>query len=170
MSTKSSSLLASVNQVTTQSHPNPSSHRTKYLRSLLDPSSFHYNTKPSTVSHRDLHLSLQALHSSHKALIQHHIDALPIALRNHMYFTSTSYLFIHTKVGLSMGKPTGRHPFSITLSPKTQKGPKNGSSFHDFHFAFHSIFDKMSKSQKWSNMTKCSSKLGQGQQAPNTHL
>jgi hypothetical protein len=78
--------------------------------------------------------------------------------------TSPIHLFIHTTVGLSMGKPMGRHPFPITLSPKTQKGPKKGSSFHDFRFALRSIFDKLSKSQKWSNMTKCSSKLGQGQQ------
>ena len=72
-----------------------------------------------------------------------------------------------------MGKPMGQHLNPITLSPKTQKGPKKGSSFHDFRFALHSIFDKLSKSQKWSNMTKCSLKLGQGttghQHSPVTH-
>jgi hypothetical protein len=59
-----------------------------------------------------------------------------------------------------MGKPTGRHPFPITLFPKRIQ---KGSSFHNFHSTLCSIFDKLSKSQKWSNMTKCSSKLGQGQ-------
>jgi hypothetical protein len=152
-STKYSSLLASVNQVTTHSHPNPSLHRTKYLRSSLDPSSLHYNTKPSTVSHRDLHSTMQALHKMHKALIT---KIQPLALSLH-------------HIDISWVNPWNIIPILLHYPPK----PKKGSSFHDFHFALRSIFDKLSKSQKQSNMTKCSSKLGQGptcsQHSPVTH-
>jgi hypothetical protein len=54
------------------------------MHSSLDPSSLHYSTKTSIVSHRDLHSALQVLHRMHKALITqiqlselslHHIDA-----------------------------------------------------------------------------------------------
>ena len=72
-------------------------------------------------------------------------------------------------MGLSMGKPTGRHPFPITYSQK----PKRGPSFRNFFFALRFVFDRLSKSQKWSIMTKCSSRLGQGptspQHSPVTH-
>jgi hypothetical protein len=52
-------------------------------------------------------------------------------------------------------------PFPLHY-PKTQKRSKRGSSFCNLRFALRFIFDRLSKSKKWSNMTKCSSKLGQG--------
>ena len=43
-----------------------------------------------------------------------------------LLLTSPIHLFIHTRVGLSVGKPTCQHPFPITLSPKPKKDPKQG--------------------------------------------
>jgi hypothetical protein len=58
-----------------------------------------------------------------------HIDrtlALSTPALARLLLTSPSYLFIHYKIGLSMGKPMGRHPHThyIILNPK--KGPKRG--------------------------------------------
>jgi hypothetical protein len=66
-------------------------HRTEDLRSSLDPSSLRYNTKPSTVSHRDLHSALQVLHKMHKALITQ-IQLLALSL-HHIDISSTTSLY-----------------------------------------------------------------------------
>jgi hypothetical protein len=60
-------------------------------------------------------------HYQHLAYLQlfDHIDPTYRPL-----LTSPMHLFIHTKVGLSMGKPTGRHPFPVTLTQKPKKDPK----------------------------------------------
>jgi hypothetical protein len=70
-------------------------------------------------SHSNLHLALQALHNSHRVLIQHHIDAPPIVLSNHIYyFLHFLYFYLYiAKVGLSVGKPMGRHPYYINPKP-----------------------------------------------------
>jgi hypothetical protein len=90
-STKYSYLLDSIDQVTTQSHPNPSLHRIEDLCSSRDPSSLHYNTKLSTVSHRDLQSAMQALPKLHKALT---IEIQPLALSlHHIDISSTTPLY-----------------------------------------------------------------------------
>jgi hypothetical protein len=68
-STNSSSLLSLVNQLQAHNLKTLTPQGTEDLCSLLDPSSLHYNTKPSTISPRDLHSVLQFLHRMHKALI-----------------------------------------------------------------------------------------------------
>jgi hypothetical protein len=61
-----------------------------------------------------------------------------------------------------MGKSHGPTSHSRYIIPKTQKGPKSGPRFRNLRFVWHSIFDRLSKSQNWSNMTKYLPKLGQG--------
>ena len=62
-STNSSSLLSSVNRLQEQSLKTLTMHRTQDLRSSLDPSSLCYNTKPSIICYKDLHLALQVYYS-----------------------------------------------------------------------------------------------------------
>jgi hypothetical protein len=105
----------------------PTPRRTGDLRSSLDPPS------PSSSKHKTF---LQSMHSTLTIL------ALSSASISHRSTLSTKPLlkcpkkgpFLHsldfylyiTKRGLNMGKPMGRHPGPVTLSPKTQKGPKKG--------------------------------------------
>ena len=77
-------------------------HRKKDLHSSLDPSFLHYSTRPSTVSHRDLHSALQVSHKMHKALITQiqllSLSQLAQLLRTiQLLLTLPSLLFIHTK-------------------------------------------------------------------------
>jgi hypothetical protein len=104
----------------------PTSRRTGDLHSSLDPPS------PCSSKHKTF---LQSVHSALTIL------ALSSASISHRSSLSTKPLlkcpqgpFLHsiefylyiTKRGLNMGKPMGRHPGPVTLSPKTQKGPKKG--------------------------------------------
>ena len=90
-STKTYSVLASVDQVTAQSLKTLTLHKTKDLRSSLDHSSLHRSTKPSTVSQTNLHLALEVLHKMHKALITQ-IQPLEISLY-HIDISSTTPLY-----------------------------------------------------------------------------
>jgi hypothetical protein len=130
-STKSSSsLLALVNLITTQSST-CTPHRTGDLRaprqillprvdlaqSLLTIRALNtYNTctqlcKPLTIMHR-------AFTFDHTDLIT---STKPSTL-----LTLPSYLFILYNIGLNMGKPMGRHPFPITLTQNPKRAPKVG--------------------------------------------
>jgi hypothetical protein len=148
------------------------SHRTEDLRSSLDPSSLHFSTKLQQLA-LSFSISLQSCTehlqytsdhtdpaTSTKPLAIHHIDVLLPPL-----LTLPKYLFIDYKMGLSVGKPMGRHPFPFTSTQNPKRDPKIGLASL-ICFALRSIFGKLSQSQKWSNMTKYSSKLGQG---PTTH-
>ena len=79
-----------------------------------------YSTKPSHILLQLLALVLQASHGMHKALTTlDHIDptlALSTLASPSLppFLTLLSYLFIHYKIGLNMGKPMGRHPIPIT--------------------------------------------------------
>jgi hypothetical protein len=135
------------------------------MRSWLDPSSLCYSTNPSITSHGNLHLALQALYSHAQsnyktllALILHHIDA-PISCT---FLHCLAYLFIHTKVGLNMGRIHGPTSLSHYIVPKPKKGPKRGLTFSiSTSLCTLSLLGCQSP-PKWSSMTKCSSKLGQG--------
>jgi hypothetical protein len=90
--------ISVLNHLQHRATKNPSSHRTKDLRSSLDPSSLRYSTKPSITSHSNLHLALQALYShaqsTYKTLLAlslHHIDA-----PSFMYLLTLPSLLIYT--------------------------------------------------------------------------
>jgi hypothetical protein len=133
----------------------PTLHRTGDLCSSLNPHS-PSSSKPKTF--------LQSLHSTLPilALISASISHRSALITKPLLKCPKKCPFLHslkfylyiTKRGLNMGKPMGRHPSPVTLSPKSHKGPKKGVCFHDLCFALCSIFDRLSKSQKWSNMTK----------------
>ena len=89
--TNNSYLLYSINQLQEQSLKTLTSHKTEDLRNLLDPSSLHYSTNPSIVSHKDLHSALQVLHRMHKSLITQ-IQLLELSL-NHIDISSTTSLY-----------------------------------------------------------------------------
>jgi hypothetical protein len=129
-STNSSSLLlSSVNLLHAQSH--------KILLRIgqeicthLARSSFPelgYNTKPLLNLLQSLALSLASLTQHAQSMYNYHLhlalstshtckNAYIVSL-----LTSPSFLFIHYKMGLNMGKPMGRHPHTRYISPK----PKN---------------------------------------------
>ena len=110
----------------------------------------HRASKPTPRRKGDLHSSLDPPSpciSKHKTFLQSMhstltILALSSASISHRSSLSTKPLlkcpkkgpFLHilgfylyiTKRGLNMGKPMGWHPRPITLSQKTQKGPKKG--------------------------------------------
>ena len=90
-STNSSSLLSSVNQLQAQSLKTLTPHRIQDPHNSLDPSSLCYNTKPSTISHRDFHFALQVLHKMQKCLITR-IQLLALIL-HHIDISSTTSLY-----------------------------------------------------------------------------
>ena len=78
-----------------------------------------HSIKPSytvftPASYNHLHLALQVLtHSMHKAISTlDHTD--PNLERSHFYLYITLASIYTYKIGLSMGKPMGRHPIPIT--------------------------------------------------------
>jgi hypothetical protein len=124
-------------------------HRTEDLRSSLDPSSLRYNTNPSTICYKELHLALQVAYSHAQSTYRLYLHLAYIHI-TWMHYFSTPYIaypFIYTyQIGLHMSKPMGRHPNPVTYSQKPKKGPRSC----DIHFIPHSSFDRLSKSQNRS--------------------
>jgi hypothetical protein len=131
-------LLSSFNILQAQSHKNPL-HIGQEICAHLARSSFPelgLSTKPSynlhtsflqsahklltictQASYNHFHLALQVLtHSMHKASSStlRHKYSLLLHLAQWPLLTSPSYLFIHYKMGLNMGKTMGRHPIPVT--------------------------------------------------------
>ena len=100
-------------------------HRTEDLHISLDPSSLHFSTK---LQHLALSLSIPL-----KSCIEHlqytsnHTDPTTCTKKSHLLvLTFPKYLFIDYKMGLSMGKPTCRHPFPFTSTQNPKRDPKIG--------------------------------------------
>jgi hypothetical protein len=117
-----------MNQLQAESLKTLTPHRTKDLRSSLDPSSLRYNTKPPIISHRDLHLALQVLHRMQKALITQ-IQLLALSL-HHIDISSTTSLYgldiyIYIQNRPKHGQTHGMTSPSRYIFPKTQKGGRD---------------------------------------------
>jgi hypothetical protein len=67
---------------------------------------------------------LQALHSSHKALIQHHIDAPPIAKEITSTTSYVAYISIYTLQEWAYAWVNPWADISITLIQNPKRGPK----------------------------------------------
>jgi hypothetical protein len=107
----------------------------------------------------------------HRAFTFDHTDLIT-STKPSTLLTLPSYLFILYNIGLNMGKPMGRHPFPITLTQNPKRAPKVG---RDPVISASPGAPSLTgcRCPKRSNMTKCSSKLGQGptgpQHSPVTH-
>jgi hypothetical protein len=129
-STNSSSLLSSANRLQAQSRRNP--YFAKDRRSAQPARSFFLAFQHTTfyIFTQGLALSSASLYRMHKTL-DHTDPFLALSLYHIDTIQSSStrcldvYLYI-TKVGLNVGKPTGRHPFPITLSQNPKRDPKVG--------------------------------------------
>jgi hypothetical protein len=60
-----------------------------------------------------------------------------------------------------MGKPWADIPIMLHY-PQNPKRTQSGLRYCDLYFVLRASFDRASKSQKWSNMTKYLPELGQG--------
>ena len=101
----------------------PTPRRTGDLRSLLDPPSLSSSKHKTFLQSVHLALTILALSSasiSHRSSLSTK-PLLKCPQKSPFLHSLDFYLYI-TKRGLNMGKPMGRHPGPITLSPKTQKG------------------------------------------------
>jgi hypothetical protein len=76
-------------------------------------------------------------------------------------------------MGLSMGKPMGRHPFPITYSQKPKKGPKSGPRFLQSPLRLALHLRQAVEVPKMVKYDQVLPKLGQGptgpQHSPMTH-
>ena len=91
-----------------------------------------------------------------------------LASRTLLHFLD--YLFIHTKVGLNVGRTHGPTSISHYIVPKPKKGPKRGlaSVISASHCALSLSGCRSPKNGRvWPSVPQ---NLVKGQQAPNTHL
>ena len=101
--------------------------RTGDLRISLDlpsPSSSKHKTFLQSVHSALTILSLNSVSISHRLSLSTK-PLLKCPKKGPLLHSLDFYLYI-TKRGLNMGKPMGRHLGRVTLSSKTQKGPKKG--------------------------------------------
>jgi hypothetical protein len=135
----SSSLLVSSNLLTC-TKPQIQLHKGQEICAHFARSSFpklDQSTKPYTVClhqalTKRLHLALQA--STRSCTKPYYSCTKPIT--THLLLTSPSYLFIHYKRGLNMGKTHGPTSHTRYINPKIPKKPAKWVRSRDLHFAW----------------------------------
>jgi hypothetical protein len=125
-----SSLLSSANQLQAQSLRNPYSTQDRRSAQLARSFFLALQHKAFYIFTQGLALSSASLYIMHKtfdhtdpilALSLYHIDTI----FDYYYFLSYPSIYTY-KSGLSVGKPTGQHPFPITYSQNPKRDPKVG--------------------------------------------
>ena len=131
-STKYSSLYYIGQAVTTWSFNDPYFTQDKRSAQLARSFFLALSTKPQQLA-LSLPISLQSC-TEHLRYTSDHIDPTtstkPLAIHHKMCYytlpTLPKYLFIDYKMGLIVGKPTGRHPFPFRSTQNPKRDPKIG--------------------------------------------